>query len=287
MIQFAICRKQKKDIDMALPVLNIPELPAGINIPVAEMIHPMLTHFAIALPVVIIVLEIINLVVKKRTIGVLSFVFMLILTAVIYFALLSGSADAKRAGDLVSGEAKDILEAHKQLSIYLFYASLALMLFKLLSVLVQKTALKVLFLLVAIAFTAGIFASGKKGCTLVFQHAINVKSASSSVKSDSSAPPAQSKAVPQAQKISDSENIPEKKTSTHETARSKSESSAADLNKTVSTKKSEVAAVPESAATTAQTESEANKSSDNSEKRDSNASSVESESVSSPSSQKP
>jgi uncharacterized membrane protein len=167
---------------MALPVLNIPELPAGMNIPVAEMIHPMITHFAIALPVVIILLEIINLAVKRRSIGAVSFVFMLILAVVLYFSLLSGDVDTKKAGDLLSVDAKELLRAHKQLSIYLFYASLVLMLFKLLSVLVQKTALKVLFLLIAIAFTAGIFSSGKKGCMLVFQHGINIKSVTNAKK---------------------------------------------------------------------------------------------------------
>jgi uncharacterized membrane protein len=159
---------------MTLPPLTIPSFPLPFEIP--QMIHPLLAHFAIVLPVVVLMLELINLFAKKRTIGVLSFFFMVVISVVFLAAYLTGGTDGKMAKEFLSPEAKDALMAHKQLGIYLVYSSGILMLFKLFSVLIRKTAIKVLFFLVLIVFTIALFNEGHKGSGLVYQYGVNVKS---------------------------------------------------------------------------------------------------------------
>jgi len=159
---------------MTLPPVSIPNIPLPFELP--ELLHPLFVHFSIALPIVIIILEMINLFSKRRTIGVLSFFFMLLLTIVLFMAYLTGVADGQMAKEFLSPEAKGALGEHKQLGIYIFYISLLLLLLKLFSIMVRKTIMRVLFLMVLLVFTASIFSEGKKGGSLVYEYGVNVKS---------------------------------------------------------------------------------------------------------------
>ena len=159
---------------MTLPPLSIPNIPLPFEIP--GMMHPLLAHFAIVLPVVVLLLELINLFTKKRTVGVLSFFFMVLAVIVFFVAYLTGTTDGKMAKEFLSPEAKDALIAHKQLGIYLVYASGLVLLFKLFSILIRKTVIKILFFLVLLVFVVSIFNEGKKGGELVYQYGVNVKS---------------------------------------------------------------------------------------------------------------
>ena len=76
---------------------------------------------------------------------------------------------------MLTPDAKEALAGHKQLGIYLVYASLLVLTFKLIAVLVKKTVMRVLFFLVIIVFTAAVINEGKKGGELVYTHGINVK----------------------------------------------------------------------------------------------------------------
>ncbi len=159
---------------MQLPPLTIPQLPLPFEIP--GMIHPLFVHFAIALPLLVLLIELVNLFAKKRTLGVLSFFLMLLITGVFVAAYLTGVTDGKAAKAFLSPEAKEMLASHKQLGIYLVYASGILLLFKLFSVLIRKTPIRILFFLVLILFVAAVFNEGKKGGALVYWYGVNVKS---------------------------------------------------------------------------------------------------------------
>ena len=161
---------------MNLPPLSIPDFALPFAVP--HMIHPLLVHFAIALPVVIILFEFVNLIAKRRTIGVISFMLMLLLVVVYFGAYLAGVVDGKEAAKVLSPEAKDALAAHKQLGVYLVYGSVVVLLFKALSAGVQKTAARVVFLLILIGFTLIAFAEGKRGGELVYTYGANVKAVS-------------------------------------------------------------------------------------------------------------
>jgi len=159
---------------MTLPPLTLPVIPLPFEIPL--MAHPVVVHFAVALPVVVLLLELVNLFAKKRTIGILSFFFMVLIAVLFFAAYLSGTADGKEAKAFLSAEAKEALAGHKQLAVYLVYVSGILMLFKLFSVIIRKTAIRVLFFLVLIIFVATVLNEGSKGGALVYQYGVNVKS---------------------------------------------------------------------------------------------------------------
>ncbi len=162
---------------MTLPALTIPQFPLPIHIPFE--VHPCIVHLAVALPIVIILMELVNLVVKKRTLGVFSFVLMILLALILFAAYLTGSVDAEHAKSALTQDAKSLLEAHKLQGVYLVYGAAILVLIKLMSVLIRKTSMRVIFLLFLLAFTALTLNTAQKGKTLVFDYGINVKTAAS------------------------------------------------------------------------------------------------------------
>lgn len=158
---------------MALPVVSIPDIPLPFNVPLE--VHPCIVHLAVALPIVIVLIELVNLVAKKRALGVFSFVLMVLLALVLFGAYLTGSADAEHAKAALTGDAKSLFEAHKLQGVYLVYGAAFLVLIKLLSVLVRNTFMRIIFLLFLLAFTAMTINTAKKGKELVFTYGINVK----------------------------------------------------------------------------------------------------------------
>lgn len=157
---------------MALPAITLPKVELPFDIPV--LLHPAVDHFMIALPVVILVLELINLMMKKKALSGFSF-FLIILTVVFAAgAYLTGLADGKEAFPALGEAAKSALAEHKLLGTYLMLASAVLLLFKLLSML-AGSFMKTLYLLVLIVFVVGIFKQGKEGGELVYKHGMNVE----------------------------------------------------------------------------------------------------------------
>ncbi len=190
---------------MTLPELPIPMPPADFPLHIPELMHPLIVHFAIALPFLILLLELVNLATRKRTIGVTSFAFMVLLTIILYAALLTGSTDAQAAKATMSAGAKEMLAEHKQWAVYLFYASVVLMLIKLLSVLVRKTPLRVFFFIVLMLFAAATLATGKRGGALVYTYGVNV----GVKKAATAAPSAEDKAEAQKEEASAPETAKE------------------------------------------------------------------------------
>ncbi len=158
---------------MELPAIKLPQVELPFDIPV--LMHPPVDHFIIALPVIILLLEVVNLIVKKRAIGVTSF-FLLILTVVAAVAAyLTGSIDGKEAFPLLSEAAQGELKEHKLLGTYLMLASVVVLVFKLLSAMISRGLMKALYLLVLVLFVAGILKQGKEGGELVYKYGANVK----------------------------------------------------------------------------------------------------------------
>lgn len=158
---------------MELPAIKLPQIELPFDIPL--LMHPPVDHFIIALPVIILLLEIVNLIVKKRAIGVASF-FLLILTVVAAVAAyLTGSVDGKEAFPLLSEAAQGELKEHKLFGTYLMLASAVVLVFKLLSAMISRGLMKALYLLVLILFVAGILKQGKEGGELVYKYGVNVE----------------------------------------------------------------------------------------------------------------
>jgi len=160
---------------MELPVLpfKIPNLALPFDIPV--LMHPPVDHFVIALPIVVLLLEIVNLFVKKRAIGVTSFFLLGLAVVAAIAAYYTGTTDGKEAFDALSQAGQLELKAHKLLGTYLMLASIIVLVFKLLSAIINRGLMKALYLLILILFVAGIVKQGKDGGELVYEYGANVE----------------------------------------------------------------------------------------------------------------
>ncbi len=156
-----------------LPAISIPEIPLPIEIP--EIIHPAIVHFAIAIPVVIFLLEIYNLAAKRRTISAFSLFLLIVVAVALFGAYLTGSVDGKAAWDMLSTDGQGDLKAHKLLGMYLVYASAFLVVLKLLIMAIRKTVGRILFILILGGFIAVTLFQGKEGGELVYKYGANIE----------------------------------------------------------------------------------------------------------------
>ena len=160
---------------MEIPKLpfKIPEIQLPFDIPL--LMHPPVDHFIIALPIIILFIEFINLFAKKRAIGVVSFLLIVLTVVASVAAYLTGSVDGKEAYPLLNEVAQGELKEHKLLGTYLMLASAVVLVFKLLSAMIGRGIMKVLYLAVLILFVAGILKQGKEGGELVYKYGVNVE----------------------------------------------------------------------------------------------------------------
>lgn len=158
---------------MELPAISLPSIELPFDIPV--LLHPPVDHFAIALPVVVLLLELINLVVKRRSLSVVSLFVMVVATLAVAAAYLTGSVDGKEAFDALSEAGQDELKGHKLLGTYLLIASAIVLVVKLLSMMLSRTWMKTLYMLLLVALVAGMFKQGEEGGELVYEYGANVE----------------------------------------------------------------------------------------------------------------
>lgn len=157
---------------MTLPEIVLPKIVLPFDVPV--LLHPIVDHFLIALPVVILLLELMNLMMKKKAVGGVSF-FLIVLTVLAAMAAyFTGLADGKEAYPTLADAAKTALAEHKLLGTYILLASGVVLFLKLLAMTGNK-ALKALYILVLIAFVVALFKQGKEGGELVYEHGLNVE----------------------------------------------------------------------------------------------------------------
>ena len=157
---------------MTLPALDIP-LTLPIEIPL--LVHPIAVHFAIVLPIVILLLELSNLIFKRRALSVTSLLFMLLVVVVYFAAFFTGKVDGSEAGPLLSAAGKEELQEHKLIGTYLVYATIVLVAVKSFSMLMARGWAKGLFFLVLILFIAASLKQGKDGGELVYEHGANIE----------------------------------------------------------------------------------------------------------------
>lgn len=157
---------------MELPAIVLPKIELPFDVPV--LLHPSVDHFAIALPIIILLLEFYNLFARKKTVGGFSFILIVLTVIAFAAAYFTGLVDGKESYDLLSLEGKEELKAHKLLGTYLLIGSAALLFFKLLAM-TGKGFFKFLFFVVLIGFTIVTLEQGKEGGELVYEHGANVE----------------------------------------------------------------------------------------------------------------
>jgi len=157
---------------MTLPALTLPKIDLPFDIPV--LMHPPLDHFAIALPMVVLLLEFYNLFAKRKSIGAFSFGLLIVTIVVFGATYLTGGVDGKEAYDLLSLEGQEALKSHKLLGTYLLLGTVVVLFFKFLAM-TGKKVLKFLFFVVLIGLIVVTFEQGQHGGELVYKYGANVE----------------------------------------------------------------------------------------------------------------
>ncbi len=157
---------------MSLPPIDIP-LKLPFEVPL--LVHPIFVHFVVAIPIIVLLIELINLKAKKPAVSVTS-LFLLTLAIIVYIgAFFTGKADGSEAFSLLTPEAKDELKFHKLLGTYLVYGTLVLFLLKIGAMAIRRAWARNIFLLFLVLFIAVLLKQGKDGGELVYEYGVNVK----------------------------------------------------------------------------------------------------------------
>ncbi len=148
----------------------------GIKLPfhLPLLMHPPLVHFAIALPIIALLLEISNIFIKRRCIGVISSLLLLLAVFVYLGAFFAGKNDGSHAFDLLSDAGQAELKEHKLFGIYLVYGIGVVFILKLIFASINKTLAKAIFALILAIFVALALKQGKDGGELVYKYGANV-----------------------------------------------------------------------------------------------------------------
>ncbi len=160
---------------MNLPAIDIPLKLADYGIHLPVHLHPVVVHFAVSLPIILLFIEILNLFMKRRALSVTTTLLIFLIAFIFLGAYFTGKADGKEAFAYLSSAGQEELKEHKLLGIYLVYSTAVLLLFKLIAFFVKKWWSKALYLLVLIGFIAVVVIQGKDGGELVYEYGANVK----------------------------------------------------------------------------------------------------------------
>jgi uncharacterized membrane protein len=157
---------------MTLPAIDIPfKLPFDVPL----LVHPIFVHFAVAIPIIVLLIELVNLKARNRAVSLTS-LFLLTLAMIVYVgAFYTGKADGSEAFALLNEDAKNDLKFHKLLGTYLVYGTGVLFLLKVMAMAIKQNWARTLFLLILVVFLGLLLKQGEEGGELVYKHGVNVK----------------------------------------------------------------------------------------------------------------
>ncbi|MBU1643412.1 hypothetical protein KKE54_08630 [bacterium] len=158
--------------------MNLPAITIPVQIPdiIPLLLHPVAVHFAVVFPLIILILELINLITKRKALSITVYILFVLLVGVFAVAYATGLTDGKEAGPFLSDEGMAALKSHKLLGTYLVYLTLLPLLLKVLSLLVKKGWSRALYSIALVVVIALTFFQAKKGGELVYSYGANVSS---------------------------------------------------------------------------------------------------------------
>lgn len=161
---------------MSLPEINLTFLNNIVSVPFH--IHPAIVHFAVSLPIVILLIEIFNLFPRRRIVDIITVGLFSMLIFVLIGVYVSGVTDGKEAFELLDHKGQEALKSHKILGTYIILFGFTLIaLFKALSLLTNKIYYKMLYIVILALFIAVTLKQGKDGGELVDVYGVNVQKA--------------------------------------------------------------------------------------------------------------
>ena len=156
-----------------LNYLNLDKMKLPFELPL--LLHPISVHFLVAIPIIILLLELVNLYLKRPYLNKITASFWFLLIFIFVFAFFAGKTDGSHAFSLLSDEGQKELKEHKQLGMILVYLSLVPFFVKLLSMAIKTRAMQIVYLITLLAFIGGILKQGYDGGELVYKYGANVK----------------------------------------------------------------------------------------------------------------
>lgn len=160
-------------MSMNLPSITVPNFVLPFEVP--ALLHPVADHFAIAIPVIVLLLELINLFVKSRSISLSSFFLLFVAVVAGVGAYFTGITDGSAVFDSLSTQGQTELKEHKLLGIYLVLVMGVVFILKMFSMMIQKGMMKALYLIVFMVLVAGLVKQGHEGGELVYKYGANVE----------------------------------------------------------------------------------------------------------------
>ena len=139
------------------------------------MIHPAIVHFAIALPAIALLLQVIGLGNRQNAYSkVANLLFFLGVIAVVLATFTGRVVGPEVKSALESSGANELFNEHMQLGFYLavFYIFLALL--KILSIAIKSKAFRAFMALMMLAGVAGLFVQAQHGGELVYKYGAGI-----------------------------------------------------------------------------------------------------------------
>lgn len=138
------------------------------------MLHPAAAHFAIALPIIALVLGVAYLIKPSELMSKVSTRFMVFASLFLVAAFFTGKDDGSEVYALLSSEAKALLLQHKDLGFYLVIAMPVATVIKFYGCMRENFKVEVFSVLLVAIIAAGIVYQGKMGGDLTYLHGANV-----------------------------------------------------------------------------------------------------------------
>jgi uncharacterized membrane protein len=158
---------------MGLPEINIAILDKLAHLP--AHLHPPMVHFVIALPVIIFLIELVNLVMRRKSLDVVTVGLLILLLIFLLGAYIAGVTDGKEAWDYLDENGQAALKAHKTFGVYIIlFGFTSVAIFKVISLISNTIIFNILYMLILALFVVLILKQGKDGGELVNTHGANV-----------------------------------------------------------------------------------------------------------------
>lgn len=139
------------------------------------LLHPAAAHFAIALPIISLILGLAYIYKPSELMSKISTRFMVFASIFVVVAFFTGKSDGGEAYILLSDAGQELLKSHKDLALYLMIVLVAATLLKLYGCYKKSIKAEVTAVLLLALVSIGILYQGKVGGELTYSHGANVK----------------------------------------------------------------------------------------------------------------
>ncbi len=139
------------------------------------MIHPIMVHFAVVLPIVSLVFIVLYALKPSEIMSKISTRVLVFSALSMVAAWYSGGLEGKEVYPLLTSDATKILISHKTLGLYLAIALGVTAIIKLIGCKINNFKLEMLALVLLLGVVATTFYQGKMGGSLVYEHGAHVE----------------------------------------------------------------------------------------------------------------